>query len=317
LPLPWKRTGNGLRLFPPAKLNLYLEVGPLRSDGYHEIDSVLQTVTLHDELDLEPTTDGKVLLEEVGIAEAERNLVYRAALRLKESGLAAGLDRAGARLRLKKKIPEGAGLGGGSSDAAAALLGLAVLWGIEVRADLHRFAAELGSDVPFFLTGGTCRCRGRGDLVSSWNEAFAAAPPLHYVIVYPRLKVSTRRAYEAIDEERGPHALTAPSPLDSMPPAMARARFGEGQLFFNRFESVVRSLVPELSVMHTAMSEEGFLRVLMTGSGSAMYGVCRGAEEAQGLARVLERKFAGRLPAEVFAVRSGPDANAGFDPEGR
>lgn len=299
----WEESGSTIRVRAPAKLNLYLEVGARRPDGFHEIDSVLHEVTLYDEIEIEATLDGAIRLEEEGIAEAEKNLVYRAARKLKESGLARDGSRAGARIRLRKGIPEGAGLGGGSSDAAATLAALARLWSIDLPDELSRLAAELGSDVPFFLTGGTCRCRGRGEEITSWNEAFSDASPLHFVLVYPRIKVATKMAYDALAASRGgDFALTPSSPLDSMPATVARTRFGSGQLFFNRFESVVYPAFPELKVVHARLSEEPFLKVLMSGSGSTVYGVSRDAGAAEGLARKLRVDLA----ADVYAVRTAP-----------
>jgi 4-diphosphocytidyl-2-C-methyl-D-erythritol kinase len=291
------------RVRAPAKLNLFLEVGGRRADGFHEIDSVLHEVTLHDEIEIEATGDGEIRLEEKGIAEAEKNLVYRAAAKLKESGLVRD-SRKGARIRLEKRIPQGAGLGGGSSDAAATLRALARLWGaVEDPGALHRIAAELGSDVPFFLTGGTCRCRGRGEEVTSWNDAFSHEDPLHFVLVYPRVPVPTKLAYEALARSRGvDFALTPSSVLDSMHPTVARTRFGSGQLFFNRFESVVYPAFPELEGIHARLNEEPFLKVLMSGSGSTIYGVCKNADEASGLAR----KLGAELAADVYAVRTAP-----------
>src|SRR5262245_17817690 len=132
----WESTNNALKVWAPAKINLYLEIGPPRADGFHEIDSVFQSVTLYDELELEKTSDGRLSLEEDGIAEGEKNLVLRAARRLQrwleEHGSLGALGSPGAHIRLRKKIPEGAGLGGGSSDAAAALLALPRLWGAHV-----------------------------------------------------------------------------------------------------------------------------------------------------------------------------------------
>src|SRR5437867_6389888 len=187
----WERMENGLKVWAPAKLNLHLEVGPKRSDGFHEIDSIFQAITLYDELELENTPDGRIWLEEEGIAEAEKNLVFRAAKLLQdlllEQRIFTPQRRLGARVRLRKRIPEGAGLGGGSSDAAATLLGLASLWEAPVhRNQLFDLALSLGSDVPFFLVGGPARCRGRGVKVDSWVKAFGKKT-FHYVLACPRV----------------------------------------------------------------------------------------------------------------------------------
>jgi len=295
---------DGIRVLAPAKVNLYLEVGPLLTSGeykgYHEIDSIFQSITLFDELELRWEPRGEIVLEEEGIREAEKNLVFRAAERLASSPIARGRTGLGARLRLCKRIPEGAGLGGGSSDAAAALLGLNVLWGLGATpAELAPLALELGSDVPFFLVGGTARCQGRGERVTDWSEAFDRYDPLHYVLAYPRRKAPTRLVYEALDAQRGPEfALTAPSPLDSMPPASVREHLGYGSVFFNRFEAVVLAAYPEVERLHAELLREPFLKVLMSGSGSTVFGVCRTAQAAEEIASRLRA----RVQADVFVA---------------
>jgi 4-diphosphocytidyl-2-C-methyl-D-erythritol kinase len=302
----WEIIKDGLRVLAPAKLNLYLEVGPRRSDGFHDIDSIFQTVTLFDELEFRSRQDGTIVLEEEGIACGEENLVHRAARALQDFLRAQGaLDPSrGAEIRLRKRIPQGGGLGGGSSDAAATLLALARMWNVDVGADvLARLAAGIGSDVPFFLTGGTARCRGRGEKVASLSEAFEAAPPFHYVLAYPRLAISTRAVYEALDAARDgglASALTPPGALDSMGAASIHDQLRSGQLFFNRLESVVTSAFPAMRRLHDRLGEEGFVNVLMSGSGSTIYGHCRSAAEAERRAEQLSAQ----LDAVIFAVRS-------------
>jgi 4-diphosphocytidyl-2-C-methyl-D-erythritol kinase len=181
---------------------------------------------------------------------------------------------------------------------------LSVLWGIPAEGDkLQTLALSLGSDVPFFLVGGTARCRGRGEQVESWAPWFDAHDPFHYVLVYPRLSVSTKLAYDALDAVRGPNfTLTAPSPLDSMHPESVRIQLACGKVFYNRFESVVYKVFPELQSLQDLLAGEPLLKVLLSGSGSTVYGVCRSAEEAEKIAI----KLRGQLPAEVFTARSEP-----------
>jgi 4-diphosphocytidyl-2-C-methyl-D-erythritol kinase len=189
-----------LELIAPAKLNLTLEVLGGRPDGYHEIASVMQTIDLADHLRLEPA-DGIVLVatgDEAGALpeDAESNLAYRAAVALR---YAAGRPDLGARISLDKRIPAGAGLGGGSSDAAAVLRGLNRVWRLDLDVPmLTRIAERLGSDVPFFLHGGSARVGGRGEAVDPLPdvEAFEA------VLLLPRLEPDdkTARMYAALDD---------------------------------------------------------------------------------------------------------------------
>ena len=293
---------DGLRVLAPAKLNLYLEVGPRRADGFHEIDSIFQSVTLFDELEVRSSSDEAIVLEEEGVSCGDDNLVARAARRL--SALSGA--RRGVRMRLRKRIPQGAGLGGGSSDAAAALVALARLWELRLAdAELAAVAAELGSDVPFFLHGGTAICRGRGELVTPLEGLFEPDRPPCYVLVYPRREVSTSLVYNALDASRPPgFALTATELLDSMGRGSVRrqlaSRMASGELFFNRLENVVTALFPDLDRVRTSLRAEPFVSVSMSGSGSTFFGVCREAADADRIAASL----AERLEADVFSVRA-------------
>ncbi len=175
----------------PAKLNLFLEVLGKRADGFHDLDTVMQAIGLCDELRITPGEEGEGLslaCSDASLPTDSRNLVLRAALALRER---TGCRR-GARLSLTKRIPMQAGLGGGSSDAAGALVGLNAAWGLGLsREELRQVAATVGSDVAFFLYGGTARCTGRGEVV----EPVPAPAVFHYVLVCPNVGVSTADAY--------------------------------------------------------------------------------------------------------------------------
>lgn len=167
-----------IRLFAPAKINLSLEVIGKRDDGFHDVRTVLQTIGLADELTFETADDLTLVVEPAGVVPVEGNLVLRAALALQGF---VGIG-AGAAITLRKRIPVAAGLGGGSSDAAAALLGLRSLWGVPVAdEDIHRIASRLGSDVPFFVRGGTAIGSGRGDAL----ELLPLPVERHAVVVTP------------------------------------------------------------------------------------------------------------------------------------
>ena len=177
---------SGLRLSAPAKVNLGLEVVCRRSDGYHEIRTVFQTIGLVDDLDLVPA-------EQIGLTcdlpelDGGTNLAWRAAALLRDRHA----PGRGVTIRLSKRIPAAAGLGGGSSDAAATLVGLNELWGVGLSAtELESLAAELGSDVPFFVGGGTQLAGGRGDVL----RPLPALPPAWLLVVVPPLEITNKTA---------------------------------------------------------------------------------------------------------------------------
>ncbi len=311
--MQFEATADGIKVLTPAKINLHLEIGPRRADGFHDIDSLFQAVSLYDDLEFAPAPSGEIQLAEDGIDAGESNLVWRAADLLRRSGLCSSSAVPGVTIQLRKKIPQGAGLGGGSSDAAATLLAIVRLWGVRVTMEeLLPLAAELGSDVPFFLTGGTARCRGRGELVEPLTDHLGAPRPLAFVLVYPKLSVGTRDVYEELDRSRDPNfTLTEKSLLDSMPDASVRCGSLDGdvsilrelyprELIFNRFEDVVYSLFPRLRELSVRLQAEAFLKVLLSGSGSTIYGVCENGTQAG----LLEEKLSAELEADVFAVES-------------
>ncbi len=182
----------------PAKVNLHLEVLGLRADGYHEVRTLMAAVGLWDELVVFPSASGAIeVAVEGGVAVPEDNTVRRAGeLLARHFGV-----RAGAKIVLAKGIPVAAGLGGGSADGAAALVGLAHFWGLDLpRRELAALAAALGSDVPFFLEGGACWAEGRGEIVYPLPDL----PPLGVVLVPGREPVPTPAVYRAWDEGHGP-----------------------------------------------------------------------------------------------------------------
>jgi 4-diphosphocytidyl-2-C-methyl-D-erythritol kinase len=192
--MPANEAPRVLQVKAPAKLNLHLEVLGRRPDGFHEVRTVMQAVSLCDLLTFALREDGGIALRCSGadLPVDERNLVVRAALMLKERHRVAR----GAAISLTKRIPVGGGLGGGSADAAVALLALSRLWGVEAAAeDVRDMAARLGSDVPFFLSGGTALCEGRGERVLP----LACGRPMHYVLVMPPFSLSTARVYAAAE----------------------------------------------------------------------------------------------------------------------
>jgi len=252
-----------VELYPPAKLNLFLEVLGRRPDGFHEIDTVVQAIGLRDTLRLERADSVSLAVEGDAPADAT-NLVWRAADAL----------GVGATMRLTKRIPSGAGLGGGSSDAAAALRGLAALHGLALpEADLRERAARLGSDVPFFLSGGLARCRGRGERVDPIPEA----PPASFLVACPALVSLTARVYAAL-----PSGLTGDTALASLFLEQYSSDGGPRRApYFNRLQPAAEALSPRLRDVREALVRGYGRPFTMTGSGAAYFAVAERGDPAE------------------------------------
>ena len=257
-------SGKGLVVRTPAKLNLFLDVGKLREDGYHPIDSIFQAVSFYDELEFIPIPGEGIELVEEGIAAGKKNIVYQAAEGLLQE--VGGAFPSGVRITLRKSIPCGAGLGGGSSDAAATLIGLRKLFGLQVDPQrLLELGAQLGSDVPFFFSGGTARCRGRGEIVTPLDDVFEPAGTFHYVLVCPAIEVPTRDVYEAFDRLQSNKymTLTTDAGVDSILRSSIVEVLANDELLFNRLETVACGLFAELAEVQGLLAAEGFRGFLM------------------------------------------------------
>jgi 4-diphosphocytidyl-2-C-methyl-D-erythritol kinase len=258
-----------------AKINLTLRVLGRRADGYHEIETVFQTVTLHDRLTFAARGDARIELvcDAPAVPCDETNLVHRAAVALRERY---GAGR-GARINLEKKIPAGGGLGGGSSNAAVALVGLARLWEIETdRSALAEIGATLGADVPFFLTGGTALGTGRGTDI----HALPDVPPKQLLIVTPPIEVSTAAAYKSLNSRALTKAV-APANL-AVSRAQAEISGSPQAALRNDFEPVVYDLHPEIGRARDALKAAGASGALLSGSGASVFGLFENAEKRDG-----------------------------------
>lgn len=259
-----------MRIAAPAKVNLSLRVVAKRADGFHEIDTLMAELDLADELDIEVTPGGGISIEcaEPGVPADERNLAHRAASAFR---MATGLDF-GCRIRLVKHVPHGAGLGGGSSDAAAVLRALDILLGTNLGAHgLREMAAGIGSDVPFFLTGGAATCRGRGEIL----EPVAGLPGFDLLLVKPPFPVPTGWAYS------------------QWSPGMAASTFEVRDVaFFNDLEAPVFGkylVLPALKAWLAAQA--GVAGAMMSGSGSTIFAILEGP--APGLEQRIVEAFGG------------------------
>lgn len=251
-----------LTVLAPAKLNLVLEVLGKRLDGYHEVRSLIQTINLCDRLTFEPANEVSLECDEP-ILQGTDNLVLRATLLLKEvTGFARGM-----KIKLKKYIPWGVGLGGGSSDAAVTLLTLNQLWGLNLAIPkLAKLAAQLGSDVPFFLYQGTAMVSGRGekvrplaDLAPSWFTVLV--PPL------PRIPEKTKRLYNSLTPEHFTKGEFTRKAIRSC----SHDKIFSQSLLFNAFEKVAFDVFPGLRDYRERFVKAGASNVCLAGSGPALF----------------------------------------------
>ncbi len=268
-----------ISLLAPAKINWFLSVLDKRTDGCHNIVSAMQCVDLFDELFFEESQELHVL-SDLDIP-LEGNLVYKAASLLK--GVSS--YKFGARIELKKNIPVGAGLGGGSSDAAYALIGLNRLWGLNLdKTTLMRLAAHIGSDVSFFLGGPLALIEGRGEKVTEINTGSS----LVVLLVKPDMPVSTSWAYSSFKTRLTKKAVD----IKLFCQALDRKNFSFLQdAVFNDLEEVVVQKYPAVGEIKRALVQNGALVSLMSGSGSTVFGVFHTNEEAVMASKNLHGKW--------------------------
>lgn len=257
-----------LTLKAPAKINWFLNVLGRRDDGYHNIESIIQKISLYDFISFWPSED-LTLKTELQIP-TEQNLVYKAAVLLKKtSGVSAG-----AKIRLNKNVPVAAGLGGGSSDAALTLIGLNKLWSLGLScSELNVLAEQLGSDVPFFLHGPLAFVNGRGENVTDYRSIKS----INILLVKPPVSVSTRWAYENLKLTK------RTSKVNNITLFIHAIRKGELQgtsSFHNDLEPVATKTFPVIADIKERLLREGAILSMMSGSGPTVFGVFESAKEA-------------------------------------
>ncbi|MDQ7858871.1 MAG: 4-(cytidine 5'-diphospho)-2-C-methyl-D-erythritol kinase [Armatimonadota bacterium] len=279
-----------LRLNAYAKVNLGLNVLQRRSDGYHEVETVLHTVALHDEIVLRETGDGIRVTADHDIPTGADSLVYRAAALLREQlGVARPVE-----IEIRKRVPVAAGLGGGSADAAVTLMGLAQMWKLRLDGrELHALAARLGADVTFFLTGGAAVARGRGERV----QTLPPLPTTWVVLARPRIEVLTEWAYRQIQ----PAAITRRPDIAQLVEAVSRRDVpAVGRLLGNVFEEVIAAHHPIVGELKAQVLRGEAYGAVMTGTGPTVFGLM--ANEAA--ARRVADQLAGRGDVDVFVTRT-------------
>ncbi len=279
-----------------AKLNLLLDIIGKREDGYHDISSVMQTVELHDEIDIDvkPSSENKIKVscENAGdfssIKWDETNLVYKAAALLLDH--AEGIPKVAVNISVRKNIPDGAGMGGGSADAAAVLEGLNDLLALKLSVgELCLIGKKLGADVPFCILKGTALCEGIGEKLSSLP--FPGRIPC--VILKPQVSLSTKEMYRLTDA----YIKTASHPdtkslTDALTTHDTEALFSACDNFM---EQAAIGICPEIEELKQSLKDAGAVTAMMTGSGSAVFGLFRDEESAkkafEGLDPTKAKKF--------------------------
>ncbi|HTU20637.1 MAG TPA: 4-(cytidine 5'-diphospho)-2-C-methyl-D-erythritol kinase [Gemmataceae bacterium] len=289
-----RRSASAVRVWAPAKVNLFLEVLARRADGYHELATLMLAVSLYDTLEFteEPTGATVLHCDHPSLSTGPDNLICRAVeLARRESGRSDGVG-----IRLWKRIPMAAGLAGGSSDAAATLAGLNRLWRLGWSCGkMARLGAELGSDVSFFFAAPVAWCTGRGEQI----EPLRLGRPLDLVLVAPSVGLSTAEVF------RGVTVPTEPRSGAAVRQAAAEGDVEElGRQLHNRLQPAAERLSPDVAELCARLLSLGPAGQLMTGSGSTVFALCRSPGEALSLARDLNSARDELNGARVFVVGS-------------
>jgi len=300
----------------PAKINLQLAVGPLRPDGYHDLVTVFHAISLFDEITVCPAASDSVTVAGEGSADGPAdgdNLALRAVRALRARAGTGGPVR----VAIAKRIPVAAGMAGGSADAAAALVACDTLWGTGLPAgELGDIAAQLGSDVPFALLGGTAIGRGRGERLTPVSPLPGKRPPVppraapasyHWVLAYADGALSTPLVYKTLDQLRAAQAVPDPGLSAALMAALAAGDAAAlGAALGNDLQAPALSLFPALHETLAAGRRLGALGALVSGSGPTCFFLARDPEHAAGMARALS----GAGVCRAVATATGPAAGA-------
>ena len=259
-----------ISLEAPAKINLGLNILEKREDGYHDIETIYVPLQLKDKVTLEKRKKGIVInCNNPDIPLNEKNLAYKAAKLMREKARYYG----GVSITIDKKIPIGGGLGGGSSDAASVLRGLNILWNTNFSLKtLKKLGIKIGSDVPFFMINKACIGRGKGEILQPIPFKYSN---IWIIIVYPNIKIESKWAYENLNLTKNKKIINFYSFLKkSRDPSELRDRI------VNDFETIVFEKFPEIKKIKETLYDFGADFCLMTGSGSAIYGMFKRREKA-------------------------------------
>ncbi|MCF7914371.1 MAG: 4-(cytidine 5'-diphospho)-2-C-methyl-D-erythritol kinase [Spirochaetaceae bacterium] len=286
---------KGISITAPAKVNLHLDIQARRPDGFHELQSLFVMISLGDKLRVHRTDDKNFNLQGCGNLPLKQNLIWKAYRSYCEEAE----EYLGVQVDCRKNIPAMAGLGGGSSDAAAMLRLLQLIHPVKLdRRPLLRIAAELGSDVPFFLHSPSALVEGRGEII----KAIETPAVWNCVVVKPDIDVATREAYALLDEFSGKavNSLSSQEILDlyKLPP--------QKWTFFNSFTPVLLHHYPQLIAWMQLLYEQGADYVNVSGSGSALFGVFRDVEKADSCYTAVKKSI--KMVWKVKMLASLPEA---------
>jgi 4-diphosphocytidyl-2-C-methyl-D-erythritol kinase len=289
---------RSIRVRSYAKINWSLEVLFQRNDGYHEIRTIFQSLSLFDSLQISGIARGiEIVCSDPDVPRDETNLVHKAIRKLREYGL----EERGVRVEIEKRIPVAGGLGGGSSNASATLLAVDKLFRLDLgKAQRLAVAAELGSDVPFFLTGGTMLGTGRGELLEPLEDFVCD----NIVLANPRIRVSTARAYGDFDKLTTSEAVRIMA-FNSLPAG------GTGQNppeLRNDLEEAVIAFAPEIGELKQRLLNLGAQGVLMCGSGATVFGVFDKLETSEFAVSEIQKSGARAMRVRTIGQREYRDS---------
>lgn len=271
-----------IKIFAPAKINLFLEILNLRNDGYHNVNMVMQSVNLCDELTISKSFDDKIKVtcdKKLDCSEKE-NIVYKLTKKFFEH---TGIKNPGVHIDIKKVIPEKAGLAGGSSDGAATLIGLNEMFGTNLATEkLCSIAEKVGSDIPFCIVGGSALATGIGTEISKIDSNLN----FWTVIVKPPVDVSTKEAYESIDKFKDSDLKNPAKLLDTLKQSDLKSLC---ENLFNRFEKNIQE--KEIEKIKKLLLANGSLGACMSGSGPSVYGIFESFESAKLCEKVMKKYY--------------------------
>ncbi|MBN1621706.1 MAG: 4-(cytidine 5'-diphospho)-2-C-methyl-D-erythritol kinase [Endomicrobiales bacterium] len=280
-----------MQILAPAKINLFLEVVSKRNDGYHNLETIFQTVSLYDKIKILPQKNALSLVcSKRGIPKGRDNLALKAAFLLKEKLKV----KHGAKIILEKNIPAGAGLGGGSSDAASVLKGLLKFWKKRIpKQELLKIAVKLGADVPFFLYGGTAFASGIGEKIKKINNV----KPAWYLLIFPRFSIPTASVYKKLS-----FPLTKQQKITKIKKLLEAGSLPSiwGRLLFNRLEEPVLLNYAKIRQIKNELKNMGFFN-LLSGSGSAVFALIKSRSEGEKIKSKFNEDF-----WDIWVVKTVP-----------